>query len=71
MEYDFNNASVEGSDTKSLMVRFRESDEKWKRINMRDGVGNAEEPSNEDKADKRQKRDEYLDQIFKLNWAEG
>ena len=76
-EYDFNNALVEGNDTKSLMVRFRESDEKWKRINMRDGAGNAEdnnsaygEQSNEDKADKRQKRDEYLNQTFKLNWAE-
>ena len=48
------------------MVRFHESEKKWKQINMRDGVGNAEEnnsaygeASNEDKVDKRQKRDEY------------
>jgi len=40
-KYDFNNgASVEDNDGKTLLLKFREEDEKWKQVNMR-AAGNT------------------------------
>ena len=59
------------------MMKFREADVKWKKLHERSGTDNwtptgneNREPSHEDKASKRQKRDDFLDTAFVTNWAQ-
>ena len=76
-KYDFNHNLEEEHDGKSLLMKFREADVKWKELHEKSGAenwtqsGNAcREPLHEDKASKRQKRDDFLDSAFVTNWAQ-
>ena len=75
--YDFYQNLTEDNSGKSLLFKFREADDKWKQVNRVAGApsqahtGNAyRAPSLEDKASKRQKRNEFLDATFITNWGE-
>jgi len=78
VKYDYDHTSEEEeTNRKSLMMKFREADVKWKKLHERSGTDNwtptgneNREPSHEDKASKRQKRDEFLDTAFVTNWAQ-
>jgi len=73
-QYYYNQPSED--DEISLLVKFCEGDEKWKKVNSRNGRdnqhlanGNRVQPP-EDKASKRYKRDEVLESNFVTNWEE-
>ena len=75
--YDFDQNLTEDNSGKSLLFKFREADDKWKQVNRVAGAhsqahtGNAyRAPSLEDKASKRQKRNEFLNENFITNWGE-
>jgi len=77
-KYDFDHHNLEEeTDRKSLMMKFREADVKWKKLHKQSGAENGtttgneyRETSHEDKASKRQKRDDFLDAAFVTNWAQ-
>jgi len=79
-QYDFNQTQEaeldQETDEKSLLVRFREGDEKWTKVHIRNGRDNPHlangnrVPPPEDKASKRHRRDQFLDTNFVTKWEE-
>jgi len=78
--YDFNQnvREEENGANKSLLFKFRDADVKWKQVNKVTGAANHAQtggnayraPSLEDKASKRQRRNDFLDSAFVTNWGE-